>query len=222
MKKVLITGNTSGIGAALHHLYTSKGWKVHGLSRSDGSYVNNWKTWETLMKQIASGTFDKCDAMILNAGIAFFKKGEEFKNAEYLVKVNLLGVYYGLISAFGLLNEGASICCVSSVSAVKPEPDEPLYSATKSGVSSLVRSFGMKYIKKYRVFGVELGFCGPTKLGGGGELPKELFDKIPIGREMTTEEMANYIYLLMTEFPYLLADTVPIHGGWRYVNHSEG
>ena len=218
MKKVLITGNTSGIGAALHHLYTSKGWKVHGLSRSDGSYVNNWKTWETLMKQVDLGSYEKFDAMILNAGIAFFKKGEEFKNAEYLVKVNLLGVYYGLISAPSLLYEKAPICCVSSVSAVKSEPDEPLYASTKAGVSSLVRSFGMEYIKKYRVFGVEPGFCGPTKLGGGGELPKELADKIPLGREMSTEEMAKYVYLLMTEFDYLVADTVPLHGAWKWVS----
>ena len=99
---------------------------------------------------------------------------------DNLINTNLLGVYYGLYGAPKLLNEGAPICVISSVSAYRPEVDEPLYAALKTGVMSLVRSFGMKYAGKYRVFGVAPGFC-KTNLGGqDGKIPQELIDKVPV------------------------------------------
>lgn len=207
--KILITGASSGIGKALTELYASKGWDVEGLDKENGQAVDKLDTWEKLKPK------EKYDAMVLNAGVAYFDYEKEFKNAEYLVKTNLFGVYYGLVKAPELLSPHSPVCVVSSVSAHRCDPDEPLYAASKAGVSSLVRSFGKRYATSHRVFGVAFGFC-KTNLGNqNGHISQQLKDKVPVKRAMSPEEAAEYIRKLM-DFDYLVAEDVIIDGGLRW------
>jgi NAD(P)-dependent dehydrogenase (short-subunit alcohol dehydrogenase family) len=207
--KILITGSSSGIGRALAELYAAEGWEVEGLDKESGQPVDRLKTWEKLR------TKKKYDAMVLNAGVAYFDYKKEFKNAEYLVKTNLFGVYYGLVRAPELLFPQSPVCVLSSVSAHKSDQDEPLYAASKAGVSSLVRSFGRKYASCLRVFGVAFGFC-KTNLGNQkGRISPELVHKVPIKRTMSPEEAAGYIRKLM-DFDYLVGEDVIIDGCLRW------
>ena len=209
LMKILITGASSGIGRALAELYVSEGWEVEGLDIENGQDVGKLETWEWLTPG------KKYDALVLNAGVAYFDYEKEFKNAEHLIKTNLFGVYYGLVKAPQLLSPHSPICVISSVSAHRSDPDEPLYAASKAGVSSFVRSFGKRYASAFRVFGVALGFC-KTNLGKQmGKISPELVNKVPIKRAMSPKEVAGYIRKLM-DFDYLVADDVIIDGGLRW------
>ena len=206
--KILITGMSSGIGKALAELYAAEGWEVDGLDKENGQAVDKLDTWEKL-------TTKKYDAMVLNAGVAYFDYEKEFKNAEHLIKTNLFGVYYGLVKAPLLLSPHSPICVISSVSAHRCDPDEPFYAASKAGVSSLVRSYGKRYASSHRVFGVAFGFC-KTNLGDqNGHISQQLLDKVPVKRAMSPEEAAGYIRKLM-DFDYLVAEDVIIDGGLRW------
>lgn len=207
--KILITGALSGIGKALADLYLSEGWEVEVLDKENGQDIGELETWSKLKPK------KKYDAMVLNAGVAYFDYEKEFENAEYLVKTNLFGVYYGLVRAHQLLRPHSSICVISSVSAHRSDPDEPLYAASKAGVSSLVRSFGKRYASSFRVFGVAFGFC-MTNLGDQkGRISQQLLDKVPVKRAMSPEEAAGYIRKLM-DFDYLVAEDVIIDGGLKW------
>ena len=58
MKKVFITGNTSGIGLALSELMTSQGYDVRGGSRSTG--------WDVSEEKNFHHVYD-CDILVNNA-----------------------------------------------------------------------------------------------------------------------------------------------------------
>lgn len=209
LMKILITGASSGIGRALAELYVSEGWEVEGLDIENGQDVGKLETWEWL----TSGK--KYDALVLNAGVAYFDYEKEFKNAEHLIKTNLFGVYYGLVKAPQLLSRHSPVCVISSISAYRADSHEPLYAGSKASASSLVRSFGIKYASLLRVFGVALGFC-KTSLGGQkGRIPRALINQVPMKRAMTPVEAAGYIRKLM-DFNYLVAEDVVIDGGLRW------
>jgi NADP-dependent 3-hydroxy acid dehydrogenase YdfG len=141
--KALITGTSSGIGKALKEELEGGGWKVFDFSRSNGLDVRKLEDWK---KVIELGKFD---LMVLNAGVADWGEAPGRKEKEML-ETNVLGVYYGLALADGLVNEGGVIGVVGSVAGIVPQVDIPLYSATKAAVRMLALSYAKKYDSVYK------------------------------------------------------------------------
>lgn len=97
-------------------------------------------------------TFQQLDLVFNNAGIC------DERDFQKLLKINLGGTLSGTFLALTKYlpkykkgNEGI-IVNISSISGLKPLMYIPVYSASKSGVISLGRSFGHKaYYDKYQV-----------------------------------------------------------------------
>jgi NAD(P)-dependent dehydrogenase (short-subunit alcohol dehydrogenase family) len=208
-KSILITGSGSGIGKALSEKFKFEGWGTDTIEVKEG--VQNLSSWDRKVEQVKTGS--PYSGMILNAGVQYFTLSGEFGNSLKLVTTNILGTYYGLYYAHYLLEDGSPICVVSSNAAYTANKDSPLYHSSKAALSSLTHSFSLIYAKRFRVFGVCPGLV-PTNIGNsGGVVPPELIEQVPIKRDMKPKELAKYIYLLMTEFDYLVGEDVIIDGG---------
>ena len=206
-KYILVTGSSSGIGEALCRIYSESGYQVVGVSRREGGDVGKEDTWLKLTQKYPQ----VFSMMFLNAGVAWWEEGEEYRHREELVRTNLLGVYYGLHYADKLLRVGGLVVVTSSVAAYRPQPDTPLYDATKAAVSSMIKSFALKFDGNYRVIGIAPGFVN-TRLGGQEEVPEHLIEQVPLRRAMIPEELAVYIKKI-TEIGYLNGVDVVIDGG---------
>jgi len=211
--RILITGARSGIGKAIAEKFKSEGWEIDTIEKDEG--VQNLYSWDKKKEQVkTSGEFH---AMVLNAGVLFFDLEGEWANAWELIQTNLMGVYYGLYLAPKLLAKGSPICVISSNAAYTADIFSPLYHASKAAVSSLSHSFALIYAPEFRIFSVSPGLVRTNLGGSGGNLPVSMVEKIPVKRELYPEELAMYIYLLMTKFHYVVGEDIVIDGGSRWV-----
>jgi NADP-dependent 3-hydroxy acid dehydrogenase YdfG len=205
--KALVTGASSGIGKALKEELESRGWEVFDFSRSNGLDVRKLDDWK---KVIELGKFD---LMVLNAGVADWEEAPGRKEKEML-ETNVLGVYYGLALADGLVNEGGVIGVIGSVAGIVPQVDIPLYSATKSAVRMLVLSYAKKYVSKYRVVCINPGYVKDMQLGGGSdeEFVREVEKWLPAKKVVSPQEMAKWMLWVLLECRYLYGE-ITLSGG---------
>lgn len=162
-KVVVITGASSGIGLATAKMLLGKGYKVYGISRSDGeenlnfknflSDVNDTQNVAEILKQIHYQE-GKIDVFINNAGygIGGAISATDPKAIYALVNTNLSAVMSLSALAIPYLKQTKGrIINISSVGGIIPLPFQAVYSATKAGVeifsralANEVRPFGIK------------------------------------------------------------------------------
>jgi short-subunit dehydrogenase len=156
---VLITGASSGIGAALSRCYARPGVRlsltardparlrqVSNLCRSAGAETE-WETVDIADAETAGQWITDCDSqqpidiVIANAGIGGSAviapdTGETLATAREIVATNILGVVHSvipLLPRFAARGNG-HVVIMSSLAAYVGLPHSPLYSASKAAV----------------------------------------------------------------------------------------
>jgi NAD(P)-dependent dehydrogenase (short-subunit alcohol dehydrogenase family) len=154
----LVTGGANGIGAAVVRRLAGRGASVvvadldlaaaetvaaavGGVAvRCDVSSLED----NLAAVAVALETFGSLDVAVLNAGVsAGCSLGDDFDLARYrrLIGANLDGPVLGLHSVWPAMRErGGDVIVTASMAALAPVPVEPLYAASKSAVTALVRS----------------------------------------------------------------------------------
>jgi len=143
--KIVVTGASSGIGAALAEALEHDGHLITGLSRRQGCDVSKWNDIEQAVKRVEK-TQGSLDALICCAGI----QGEiqttmssDPADWQATVETNLLGTYHA-IRGFGALlkraERRAKIVCLSGGGATSPRPGFSAYAAAKTGVLRLIET----------------------------------------------------------------------------------
>jgi len=166
-KVVLITGASSGIGAATAKLLASKGAKlVLGARREDKlqALTNEIKAaggaaaYQTIdvtdadenkrIVQFAKDTFGKLDVIFLNAGLMPTAPLSELKTDEWnqMIDVNIKGVLNGIAAALPTFKDQQSghVIATSSVAGLKAYPGGAVYGATKWAVRDLMEVLRME------------------------------------------------------------------------------
>lgn len=166
-KVVIITGASSGIGAATAILLASKGAKlVLGARREEKlqELVNKIKDagGEAVYKvtdvvnpddskelvSLAKSTFGKVDVIFLNAGLMPNSPLSELKTEEWnqMVDVNIKGVLNGIAAVLPTFKEQKSghVITTSSVAGLKAYPGGAVYGATKWAVRDLMEVLRME------------------------------------------------------------------------------
>lgn len=161
-KSVLITGASSGIGAATAQRFAAEGASVcladrdrAGLDRVAGLIAKaNGKavTVEADISRLDDNTrmvrrmldaFGKVDAAFLNAGYLGTLGGfdqVDFAGFDRIIQTNLYGCFYGIKSLYPKIERDGAVVVTASIAGLQGLPENPAYAASKHGVLGLVRS----------------------------------------------------------------------------------
>lgn len=166
-KVVIITGASSGIGAATARLLAAKGAKlvlgarrkerlaslVAELEAAGGSAVyrvtdvTDPRDSEALVT-LAKENYSKVDVIFLNAGLMPSSPLSALKTNEWdqMVDVNLKGVLHGIAAVLPTFKEQKSghVITTSSVAGLKAYPNGAVYGATKWAVRELMEVLRME------------------------------------------------------------------------------
>ena len=172
MKRCVITGAASGIGAALANVFWEKGYEVVGIDRneSSSSHLSAFiKTdlaadggLEALVEEL-SGT--SMDLFIHSAGInavGAFEKADMSVQRRVL-EVNLrapMQLTRALLSN-GMLQRGSSLVFIASLSHFVSYPGAAAYAASKDGLTAYAR--GLSVALAPQGIHVMTVFPGPTR-----------------------------------------------------------
>ncbi len=203
-KIALITGGTSGIGAATAKRFQSEGAKVivtgsnpktlevarHELSGIDvmSSDAGDAAATKVLIDQVQS-RYGHIDVLFVNAGIAKFSPSanvdEAFFDAQF--DINVKGAYFVIKHAAPMMKDGGSIILTSSVSGVLGGGGQTVYGATKAAI----RSFGRTFAAELAPRRIRVNTISP------GPIETPIFGKTGL----TAEQLAGFTESLMTTIP---------------------
>lgn len=148
-KVIVVTGASSGIGLATAAYLANKGHIVYGLARSKtvqkgvAAIQANVTDYEQL-KLAYKDIYDvegRIDVLINNAGMGIAGSVEEtvLEDAEYLYKVNVMGVFYSVKAALPYMHvaKRPKIINLGSVAGRFSIPFQAFYSSSKAAVEAL-------------------------------------------------------------------------------------
>ena len=154
MKKVVITGHTSGIGKAICEALSENDFEIIKLY----SRLEDFNALELEAKEIAKN--NDIDILINCAGFGIFAPHEEIKpkNIAKLLAVNLTApVMLCNIFLRNLKATKGHIINISSVEATRHSKFSALYTASKSGL----RDFSLSLFEEVRKSGVKVTTINP-------------------------------------------------------------
>lgn len=228
-KVVLITGSSSGIGAALVHRLAAPGVGLVIHARHSGEKLAavakmaeaaGAKVAQVLGDLVDEATtdaliaavkgFGRLDALIANAGFPLLKSLAEGSEAdlEYAFKGNLFSFFRLARGLRSLLTETGSgrVIALGSYTAHVFRTDMPLFplsAASKGAVETAVRSLAMEFAKdKITVNCVVPGHINKdagTSDGVSEERINQFRHLIPAGRFGEPDEVASLIEYLMSK-----------------------
>ncbi len=197
---VIITGASSGIGAAMAKIFSAAGYSLGLFARNlDAMEKLNLPNAICLSVDITDNTafkgaiqkaedkFGQIDLLCNNAGFVkagdFIDIGHEIN--ETMVNVNLKGVINGLEIVLSRMRERkrGTIINTSSVADRNARPDLAVYAATKAAVKSLTESLRMANAK----YGVRICNLAPAKT----RTPMLISSRLPATEVVEPDDVAR-------------------------------
>ena len=238
-KIALITGGTSGIGAATAALFHAEGAQVIATGSSEQSV-------ETARGQMPGITFihsdaadpeagkqlveqvqhdhGRLDVLFINAGIARLSSIEAMDEVVFdkVLGVNFRGPYFLIKHAVALLVDGGSIVLTSSLAGVRGIAQLSAYGASKAALRSLGLSLAAELgPRKIRVNTIT---PGPIATGLGSKMEiapdqtahsSDFANKVLLGRMGRPEEIAAAaLYFASDDSRFTTGAELTIDGGY--------
>ncbi|MEP0236112.1 SDR family NAD(P)-dependent oxidoreductase [Roseibium sp.] len=240
---ILITGTTSGFGAATARLFAQNGWQVIGTGRRaerlDELKAELGESFYGLVFDITDedatkaaleslpDAFKEIDVLVNNAGLALgTASAPETKLSDWktMVDTNVTGLLTitDLMLPMLIARKGM-IVNLSSIAATWPYPGGNVYAGTKAFLRQF--SLGLRsdlHGKGVRVTSIEPGLCESefTMIRTGGN--KEAYDALYGGAHaIQPEDIANTIYWVATQPKHININSLEVMpvsqswGGWQ-------
>ena len=237
MKKVLITGASRGIGAAMARLFAENGY--HTII----TCANSETALMALKQEIETDYKVPCDAylcdmgdyaaveqlfaklpdldvLINNAGISYFGLLSDMSVEEWhrMINVNLNACFYTCKLAIPAMvrKQAGRILNISSVWGNVGSSLEAAYSATKGGINALTKALA----KELAPSNIQVNALAPGLIDTAmnSNLTAEDIDalkaEIPADRLGTPEEVARLAWQVVNAPNYMTGQIIGIDGGW--------
>ena len=239
-KVALVTGGNKGIGAAVVRRFASEGarvWSVDIVTDKTNNFsddladktetivhetldVTSHDSWQLIINKIVQET-GKIDILVNNAGIYDRRSIEATTEEQFdkMLSVNTKGPFLGIKLALEALKASgnASIVNLSSTAGLRGS-FAVHYGASKGALRLMTKSIASTYAKD----GIRCNSVHPgpidTEMGHTAvppdQLEERLYQRIPMGRFGTAEEVANVIlFLASDESSFVTGSEVVVDGG---------
>lgn len=152
-KVALVTGASSGMGAATAALLADHGARVFAAQRGESAFEDiaadlaDPDAPARVISEVADRA-GRLDVLINNAGVMREGTVEETSDADWALQmqVNLTAPFLMIRSAMPLLREqGGAIVNVGSVEGLANNPRHPAYGASKAGLHGLTRAVAVDH-----------------------------------------------------------------------------
>ncbi|HEY2402029.1 MAG TPA: SDR family oxidoreductase [Steroidobacteraceae bacterium] len=246
MAKILVTGASGGIGAAISRALAARGINVvlhyskgrdaaeatrRSLKR-EGQLIDHTIVQADLTDPKAIGRLweeasagQRVDAVVNNAGIfpnhaPLSTEFDEWTAAwQRTITTNLLGpAHLSHYAARAMAGQGGGrIVNISSRGAYRGEPTAPAYAASKAGLNAMSQSLAKALAPKgVYVFVVAPGWVATERVAKSINDPAVLADQ-PLGRVATPDEVAEVVTFCALDAPASLTGAILDVNGASYL-----
>lgn len=224
----LVTGGSSGIGAATVKLFRKNKIKVAVVSRSpvdcdlfiqaDLTKVHDrFRVVERVIDGLGG-----IDILVNNAGAQVQKKVINYESTQFKRDLELMTIAPFELSQqaakYMLAHEGGSIVNVLSIAALQGARNIVGYITAKHALLGLTRALAVELAPKIRVNAVAPGLIDTEMTDGLPKVRKDFLNSItPAGRFGHASEIAQAIYYVATA-QFMYGQTLVVDGGWCVKN----
>ncbi len=224
-KRVIVTGGTTGIGAAVARRFLDEGARVGVWGRNKDHVAAIKADLPSLADARCADVADPAqvdaafpaslaalgglDVLICNAGISLRHDFLDIDRADFdrVMRVNVHGVFYPsqLAARHMMQGDGGAILMTASTAGVVGYRAYADYNASKGALLAMMRTMAIELAPKVRVNAVNPGYTMTPMQEAeySPEMLRQVNGIIPLRRHARPEEIASlYVYLASDEAAY--------------------